>query len=99
MQLDAGVRPDARFTWVNGRAHLQSRFAVVDVGRELTWTGTSLGVKAVHRHVLEPRGDGTTRLFSEESMAGPLLVLFFSRAKLRAALEKWLRAIQTVAQA
>lgn len=34
------------------------------------------------------------RLLCEESMAGPLITLVFSSAKLDAALEKWLTAIK-----
>ena len=82
VRLDSGVEADARFDWRNGKARIRSRFAVVDDEQEITWTGVSSGAKAVHRHVLEPAGDGATRVFSEESMAGPLLVLFFDGAKL-----------------
>jgi hypothetical protein len=95
VQLENGVTEGARFTWRNGRTRLTSRFAVVEDGRELTWTGQAMGAKVVHRHVLAPTVDGKTRLFTEESMAGCLLVLFFDRAKLHAALEQWLTAITT----
>ena len=83
VRLDDGVVEGGRFTWRNGKTKLSSRFAVVDPGHELTWIGTALGSKAVHRHLLAPTNDDRTRLISEESMAGPLLVLFFSSAKLR----------------
>ena len=36
------------------------------------------GARAIHRHVLKPTEGGATRVFSEESMAGPLLVLFYN---------------------
>ena len=94
VRLDGGVVEGARFTWRNGRTRLASRFAVVDANRELTWTGAALGAKVVHRHVMTPTDNGMTRLYSEESMAGPFLVLLFSSAKLRAALEHWLTAIK-----
>ena len=64
----------------------------------ITWTGVSSGAKAVHRHVPESTGDGATRVFSEQSMAGPLLVLFFDGAKLRADMEGWLAALKTAAE-
>jgi uncharacterized protein YndB with AHSA1/START domain len=98
VRLDDGVVEGGRFTWRNGKAKLSSRFAVVDPGHELTWTGTALGSKAVHRHLLTPTNDHQTRLVSEESMAGPLLVLFFSSAKLHASLTMWLAAISAAAQ-
>jgi hypothetical protein len=71
---------------------------VVDPGREITWTGVSSGARAVHRHVLAARGENQTHLLSEESMAGPLLPLFFGSAKLASALETWLAAIKTAAE-
>jgi len=98
VRLDAGVQPGTRFTWCNGRARIRSRFAVVDPEREITWTGVSFGTKAVHRHLLAAQGETQTRLVSEESMAGLLLPLFFSSAKLAAALDKWLTAIKTAAE-
>lgn len=99
VHLDSGVKADASFTWRNGNIRMKSRFAVVDTGREITWTGVAYGAKVVHRHVLEPTGDGAaTRVFCEESMAGPLIVLFFNSAKLQAGLEKWLGALKTAAE-
>ena len=97
VRLAGDVVEGARFTWRNGKARLASRFAVVDPNRELTWTGTNMGAKVVHRHVLEPVSDGRTRLLTEESMTGMLLVLLFSRAKLRSSLEHWLSAIAAAA--
>lgn len=100
VRLDSGVMADARFTWANGKARMRSRFAVVEAGREITWTGVSSGAKAVHRHVLKPTdGGGATRLFTEESIAGPLLVLFYSSAKLHAGMEKWLSALKSAGEA
>ena len=98
VRVDSTVTVDARFAWANGKARVRSTFAVVDAGRELTWTGVSSGAKAVHRHVLETTDDGATRVFSEESMAGPLLVLFFDGAKLRTGMEEWLTALKTAAE-
>ncbi|MDN5859269.1 MAG: SRPBCC family protein [Pseudonocardia sp.] len=97
--LDSPVVVDARFRWANGKARMSSRFAVLDPGREVTWTGTAPGgAKAVHRHLLEPDSGGGTRLRSEESIAGPLLVLLFPRRKLHAALVRWLGAVKTAAE-
>jgi hypothetical protein len=92
------VAVDAPFTWTNGRARISSRFAVVDPCRELTWTGVSSGARAVHRHLLQPVDDRTTRLISQESMAGPLLTLFYPSSKLAQGLTAWLTAIKTAAE-
>ncbi|MEU3739860.1 SRPBCC family protein [Streptomyces sp. NPDC032198] len=85
-----GAEMDARFTWTNGRNRIKSRFAVIDPGREIVWTGLAAGAKAVHRHVLEA---------TEESMGGPFLILFFSDTKLHTALEKWLKGLKKAAEA
>ena len=98
VHLDAPVAVDTRFTWANGKAHMKSRFAVVDPGREITWTGVSSGFKAVHRHLLDATSDTTTRVRSEESMAGPLLPLVYGSAKLQAGLEQWLTALKAAAE-
>jgi hypothetical protein len=98
VHLDGPVAADTGFTWSNGRARMKSRFAVVNPSRELTWTGASMGFKVVHRHLLEDTGRGGTRVRCEESMAGPLLTLIYSEAKLRVALETWLTALKTAAE-
>ena len=97
MRLEGGAIEGVHFKWQNGKTKLSSRFAVVDPHHELSWTGTAMGSKAVHRHVLEATSDGRTRLLTEESMTGFLEVLFFSRAKLRAGLEQWLGAVAAAA--
>jgi uncharacterized protein YndB with AHSA1/START domain len=98
VHLDGPVATDTRFTWSNGRARMKSRFAVVDRDRELTWTGVSSGAKAVHRHLLEATGPSSTRVRSEESMAGPLLVLLYNSAKLQVGLEQWLSGLKATAE-
>jgi Polyketide cyclase / dehydrase and lipid transport len=92
------IAPDARFTWTNGRSRIKSQFAVIDPGREITWTGISSGFKVVHRHLLSATADGGTQIQCEESMAGPLLPLFYNSTKLHAALQKWLTTIKTAAE-
>ena len=84
------VRPDVPFRWKIGRAAIRSTFAIVDPDRELTWTGRFLGFKAVDRHLVGPVGTDRTRVTMTESLAGPLLPLLYSSAKLRAGHERWL---------
>lgn len=98
VRLATRVEVDARFTWANGKAKIASRFAVVDHERELTWTGSSMGARAVHRHILKPLSGGGTLLRSEESMAGPLLTLFYGSEQLNKGLALWLKAIKTSAE-
>jgi carbon monoxide dehydrogenase subunit G len=99
VQVDGPAATDVRFTWANGKARMKSRFAVVDPGREIAWTGTSSGAKAVHRHLLEATGDGSTVVHTEESMAGPMLTLFYPSAKLTAATKTWLEGLKRAAEA
>lgn len=98
VEVQGVVAEGSRFSWRSGRTRLASRFAVVDVERELTWIGAALGSKVVHRHVLTAIDENTTSLYCEESMAGTLLVLFYSSAKLSSALQTWLSAIKTRAE-
>jgi ligand-binding SRPBCC domain-containing protein len=97
VELDGDVAAGTRFTWRNGPVRLRSRFAVVDPLHELTWTGTALGTRAVHRHVFTATTDGRTQLVTEESMDGLAAKLFFSSKKLGHDLEAWLTAIAKAA--
>jgi len=97
-ELPGGVAVDAPFRWRNGRARIRSRFAVVEPGRELTWTGVSSGARAVHRHVLHPLDGGATLLESDESMAGPFLTLLYGSEKLSQGMAVWLGAVKTAAE-
>ncbi|SEG96048.1 Polyketide cyclase / dehydrase and lipid transport [Nonomuraea solani] len=93
------MKPDAPFRWnIRGQA-IKSTFAVVEPERELAWTGVAMGyVKAIDRMRLEAAGDGRTRVTIEESMAGPLLTLFYSSAKLRKGHEDMLHMLKTAAE-
>jgi hypothetical protein len=64
-----GVHPGATFTWRSGPGRITSTFAVVEPERELSWTGRTLGIHAVHVYRLEPWRDGTTVVL-EESWTG-----------------------------
>jgi hypothetical protein len=97
VRLDSTVAPDATFTWKSGPSTIKSTFAVVEPERELTWTGISSGAKAIDRHTLEAT-DGSTRVFTEESMAGPVVILFFSSQKLRTTQQAYLAALKQLAE-
>jgi len=98
VKLDGPAAVDAAFTWAKGRSHFRSRFAVLDPGREVTWTGTALWLKVVHRHLLDTTAGGATRVRCEESMSGLMLGLFYTDAKLQADLLKWLTALKAGAE-
>ncbi|GAA1722403.1 hypothetical protein [Nonomuraea bangladeshensis] len=46
---------DTPFTSVNGRTAITSRFAVGEPLRELTWTGSAIGSRAAHHHLITTR--------------------------------------------
>jgi uncharacterized protein YndB with AHSA1/START domain len=84
------VRPGERFRWKIRGASIRSTFAIVDPGRELTWTGVAYGAKAVDQHLLEPVEGGRTRVTVAESLSGPFITLLYSAEKLRAGHQEWL---------
>ena len=98
MRLDSAVAVDARFSWAIGGTRIKSVFAVVEPGRELSWTGSALWTKAIDRHVLAPTEDGATHHYLEESLAGVLVPLLFSSAKLNAQHRRWLTAFKAAAE-
>ncbi len=98
IHLESNVTADARFDWAYGKARMQSMFAVVDPGREITWTGVAFGAKVIHRHLLTSADEGTTQIYTEESMGGPLFILFYNSTKLKTRLEKWLTMLKNAAE-
>jgi hypothetical protein len=93
------VAVDESFTWTNGGVPITSRLAVVDHEREISWTGVTYGVKAVHRMCLADDGAGGTLLRSEESMAAPLLSLIYPSRKLQRELTTFVTALKLAAEA
>ncbi|SFU07469.1 Polyketide cyclase / dehydrase and lipid transport [Geodermatophilus amargosae] len=63
------VRPSATFSWRSGPGRITSTIAVVEPERELSWTGRTLGIHAVHVYRLQPWRGGTTAVL-EESWTG-----------------------------
>jgi hypothetical protein len=99
IRVPDGVVTDAQFTRVTKGAKMTARFAVVEPERELAWTGSAFGAKVVHRYVLQALPDGGTRVVVEESMAGPLLAVFFyTNRKLQGLLETCLATLKTAAE-
>jgi uncharacterized protein YndB with AHSA1/START domain len=94
VHLSADLAPDVAFTWENGGSKINSTFAVVNPGKELSWTGISFGAKAVDRHVLVALDTNRTRVFNEESMGGPLLTLFYSSKILQTDMKHFLHELK-----
>jgi uncharacterized protein YndB with AHSA1/START domain len=71
VQLQGLVQPGTVFRWKAGPSSITSTLQVVDPPHELGWTGTTIGIKAVHVFRLQPSDDGTL-VRSEESWKGLL---------------------------
>jgi len=69
--VEGPVRPGTVFRWKAGPSTLTSTLQVVDPPREIAWTGTTMGIKAVHVFRFQA-SDGATLARSEESWAGLL---------------------------
>ncbi|MGI5238376.1 SRPBCC family protein [Dactylosporangium sp. CA-139066] len=88
------MAPGVSFRWKLGAVAVNSTFAVVEPGRELTWSGVVAGYKAVDQQVLEPLPGGRTRVTMRESLDGPLVRVLFGAKRLRAGHEEYLRELQ-----
>lgn len=76
--LDEGLTEGSRFRWKAGPGTITSTLQRIERPRLIAWTGTTFGVKAVHVHRLEPRGEGTV-VQSEESWEGIPVRIFRRR--------------------
>jgi hypothetical protein len=50
------------------------------------------------QHLLEPTGDGRTKVTIRESLAGPLLPLLYRPSTLQAGHQQWLTALKTAVE-
>ena len=99
MTVGGGVEPGTEFRWKSGSASLASQLQVVDPPREIGWTGTTMGIHAVHVFRLESR-DGQTTVHSEESFRGliPTLLRGYSRKVLQRGIDGILKALKAEAE-
>jgi hypothetical protein len=68
-QLLGDLAPGSQFKWKAGPGTITSVLRSVEPGRELGWTGSTMGVRAVHVWRLEATARGT-RVTTEESWDG-----------------------------
>jgi hypothetical protein len=63
------VQPGTTFSWRSGPGTIISTFQVVEEPTELTWTGKTMGISAVHVYRLHPSAQhpGHTVVSTEES--------------------------------
>jgi uncharacterized protein YndB with AHSA1/START domain len=99
LALEGPVAPGTRFRWRSGASSITSTLQVVEPPRELAWTGSTIGIKAVHVFRFEPK-DGGTLARSEESWEGPLASLLkgYSRKTLDKEIRGWLAVLKAEAE-
>lgn len=90
VELDGPVGPGTGFRWKSGSVPISSELAVVDPPREIGWTGSTMGIRAVHVFHFEAR-DGGTLARSEESWEGWMARLL--RGYSRRTLEKTINTV------
>src|SRR5262245_59672806 len=83
MQGDVAV--GSEFRWKAGPGTITSTLQEVDPPRRITWTGRTLGIRAVHVWWLEPT-DSVTTVLTEESYQG--IVARLLRRRLQKALDR-----------
>jgi hypothetical protein len=82
-RLEGPLAPGSVFRW-KATTSLVSRLEVVDPPHEIAWTGTTMGIRAVHVYRFEA-DDGGTLARSSESWDGliPNMLKGYSRRALR----------------
>jgi uncharacterized protein YndB with AHSA1/START domain len=98
-QCEGPLQAGACFRWKTGGAGIRSRVHTLEPGRELGWTGRTLGTRAIHNWTLEPEGEGC-RVRVEESLEGWLPRLMpraFDRSLARG-MERWLEFLKAAAE-
>lgn len=68
-RLEGELRPGTTFVWRSGPGTITSVLRSVEHGRELGWTGVTMGVHAVHVWRIEATQRGS-RVTTEESWSG-----------------------------
>jgi uncharacterized protein YndB with AHSA1/START domain len=90
VRVEGPVQPGTVFRWKAGPSSLTSTLRVVDPPREIAWTGTTMGIKAVHVFRFQA-SDGGTLARSEESWEG--LIARLLKGYSRRTLDKGIRGV------
>ena len=69
MRLDGPVRAGTPFHWTAGSSRIASCLEEVEPLARIAWSGTTMGIRAVHAYDLTAEGMGT-RVRTEESFEG-----------------------------
>jgi uncharacterized protein YndB with AHSA1/START domain len=98
-RLEGELTPGSSFVWCSGPGTITSVLRSVENGRELGWTGSTRGVRAVHVWRIEPTQRGS-RVTTEESWSGWSARLMHKRLErvLRDAVVHGLHVLKTEAE-
>jgi hypothetical protein len=98
-RLDGDLAVGSAFRWKAGPGTIRSTLPRVDEPASPAWTGTTLGIHAVHVWEIE-HADGGARVRTEESWRGFLLRLLRSATtrSLRTAIDRGLGALKSAAE-
>jgi uncharacterized protein YndB with AHSA1/START domain len=99
MSMQGPLEPGTEFRWRSGPASVRSELQVVDPPREIAWTGTTMGIHAVHVFRFQPEDEGTL-VRSEESFSGPIprVLRSYSRRILQRGIDGILVALKAEAE-
>jgi Polyketide cyclase / dehydrase and lipid transport len=99
VSMHGALSEGSEFRWKAGPGTIMSTLEHVDAPRRVAWSGKTLGLKAMHVHVLEAR-NGMTLVRTEESYDGLVARLFRARLQktLDGALESGLRHLKAEAE-
>jgi uncharacterized protein YndB with AHSA1/START domain len=78
VSVEGGIEEGSKFRWKAGPGTIKSTIKDVEKPWRIAWTGTSLGIKAIHVHTFEPRDEGTF-VRTEESYDGVVARLLHRR--------------------
>lgn len=71
--LRGELAPGSALHWRADGMRIASRIVEVERGRRAGWTLRTLGARGYQRWILEPLGEGRTRVTLEESWEGPVV--------------------------
>ena len=87
------------FEWDNDGTQISSTIELVRAPTDIAWTGSAMGLKAIHVWNLLAQPDGRVLVHTAESMRGFPSSLFYSSSDLQKANAGWLRALKERSEA
>jgi uncharacterized membrane protein len=98
-KLDGSLAVGTIFRWKAKGLNITSTIQELELGQRISWTGNSIGMKAVHIWMFEPQGNGT-HVVTEESLSGWLarILRIFDPAFLEKSLAESLHILKTRAE-